>query len=93
MSSVSSRAAKRVIATYLKTASPELIQRAFPALSAAFDTYSAAREQERQQELARQFRAYPGLMAEHTMSSMGAPMDFSAMSPPTHHRRHRHHSG
>lgn len=91
------RAARRVVALYLKTASPELVQRAFPALSAAFDSYSAVREQERQAALARQFSSFPGLMAEYTLSNQGGPMSslgqVSAPAAGHHHRRHRHHSG
>jgi len=93
------RAARRVVDLYLKTASPELVQRAFPALSAAFDSYSAVRDQERQAALARQFAAFPGLMAEHTMSNQGLMSNsnlgqvLSSPSTHPHHRRHRHHSG
>jgi hypothetical protein len=83
---------------YLKTASPELVQRAFPALSAAFDAYSAVRDQERQAALARQFSAFPGLMAEYTMFNQGMTPNtnlgqVSATPSGHHHRRHRHHSG
>lgn len=93
------RAARRIVGLYLKTASPEIVQRAFPALSAAFDTYSAVREQEQQADRARQFVTYPGTMTEHAMfgggpmqgpmgggGSVGAPQ-----APVHHHRRHRHH--
>lgn len=101
------RVARRVVDLYLKTASPELVQRAFPALSAAFDTYSLMREQEQQAARARQFATYPGAMTEHSMfgggpmqgpgwPSAGWPtMDTYASAPGTpsvvHHRRHRHH--
>lgn len=92
------RAARRVVDLYLKTASPELVQRAFPALSAAFDSYSAVRAQEQQAALARQFSAYPGLMAEYAMSNGGMTPNsnlgqVSSTPAPHHHRRHRHHSG
>lgn len=92
------RAARRVVDRYLKTASPELVQRAFPALSAAFDSYSAVRDQERQAALARQFSAFPGLMAEYTMSNQGMTPNtnlgqVSAIPSGHRHRRHRHHSG
>jgi hypothetical protein len=91
-------AARRVVELYMKTASPELVQRAFPALSAAFDSYSAVREQERQAQLARNFTLYPGLTAEYTMSNNGMPMggnlgQLPAQPAQPHHRRHRHHSG
>lgn len=96
------RAARRVVSLYLKTASPELVQRAFPALSAAFDTYSIMREQEQQAERARQFALYPGAMTEHAMFG-GGPVSGggwpsmpgyaapTGLPPVTHHRRHRHH--
>lgn len=88
------RAARRVVALYLKTASPEIVQRTFPALSAAFDTYNAVREQEQQAERARQFVTYPGTMTEHSMFSAGPlqGVGSSSSAPPVqHHRRHRHH--
>lgn len=93
------RAAQRIVDLYLKTASPELVARAFPALSAAFDSYNAVREQERQNELARQFSAFPGLMAEQSMALQstlnqgGGQGQVSTLAPHHHHRRHRHHLG
>lgn len=97
---VKQRAARRIVDLYMKTASPEVVRRAFPALSAAFDSYSAVREQERQADLARQFSAYPGLMAQYSMTNTlpyaGGSSAYSAgaSAPPVpHHRRHRHHSG
>jgi hypothetical protein len=94
-------AARRVVNLYLKTASPELLARTFPALSAAFDAYSAVREQQRQEALARQLASYPSLMAEYTrFQSLPLTSDYGqTSSAPTghhhrhYHRRHHHHVG
>jgi hypothetical protein len=66
---------------------------AFPALSAAMDTYSVAREQQRQQELANQMALYPGMTStQPLMREMAMGMDPTGGAVPTvHHRRHRHH--
>lgn len=81
------RAAVKVARLYFKGA---LLESAFPALSAAMDTYNAVQRQH-------DAEAYPGMtMTQPMMREMAmggfTPSSGSTSSPPVHHRRHRHHA-
>lgn len=85
------RALYKVTTRYFNKEATDFVQNNFPALSAAFDSYSAVREQEKQMELAKQFASYPGLMSQQPAMREMAMTGGSLSAPPVHHRRHRHH--
>lgn len=83
----SARAFELYYGLYFKGASLGVMQSAFPALSAAIDSYNVVKAQNEAQ-------AYPGLMTTQPMMremAMGGPT-VAAPANGGHHRHRRHHA-